>query len=74
MNPADRAQELELEEYSRNQAKAIQPAPTSPSAKVCECGARIPAARRRAVPGVQTCIGRQELDEQKKKGRYAGTN
>lgn len=59
----DRAQDLELAEYKRNQAKAIMPKPTRPSAKVCECGTRIPAARRKAVPGVQTCIECQEFNE-----------
>lgn len=35
-----------------------------PSAEECRvCGARIPVARRRAVPGVQTCIDCQtDLD------------
>lgn len=63
MTQADRAQELELADYLRNQAKAIMPKHERPSAKVCECGARIPAARRKAVPGVQTCIECQELNE-----------
>lgn len=63
MTPEDRAQELELAEYERNQAKAIQPKVTRPSARECECGARIPAARRKAVPGVQTCVECQEFNE-----------
>ncbi|MDO8414142.1 MAG: TraR/DksA C4-type zinc finger protein [Gallionellaceae bacterium] len=68
MTPEDRAQALELAEYERNQAKAIMQKPTRPSAKLCECGERIPAARRKAVPGVQTCIECQALNE-KMKGR-----
>lgn len=36
---------------------------TRPSARMCECGALIPAARRKAVPGVQTCIECQEFSE-----------
>lgn len=46
------------------------------SAKVCECGQRIPAARRKAVPGVQLCIDCQEFEEQrgKLKGRHASSN
>lgn len=69
MTPEDRAQALELAEYERNQAKAIMSKPVRPSATECECGARIPAARRRAVPGVQTCIECQKFNEQTK-GRY----
>lgn len=63
MKPEDRAQELELAEYVSNQAKAIMPVATRPSAKECECGTRIPAARRKAVPGVQTCIECQKFNE-----------
>lgn len=63
VRPEDRAQELELEEWQRNQAKAIMPKAMRPSAKVCECGTRIPAARRKAVLGVQTCIECQEFNE-----------
>lgn len=66
---ADRAQELELEDYERNQAKAIMPKPVRPSAKWCEgagCGERIPEARRKAVPGVQFCVECQEFEERKK--------
>ncbi|HEU0283264.1 MAG TPA: TraR/DksA C4-type zinc finger protein [Gallionella sp.] len=65
-NPADRAQEIELDEYQRNQAKAILPAPERPSAKWCAapgCGDRIPDARRKAVPGVQFCVECQEFNE-----------
>ena len=62
----DRAQELELAEYEHNQAKAIMPKATRPSAKLCECGARIPAARRKAVPGVQTCVECQGMNEKKR--------
>ena len=32
MNSTDRAQQIELEEYERNQAKAIMPKTTRPSA------------------------------------------
>jgi phage/conjugal plasmid C-4 type zinc finger TraR family protein len=72
MRPEDRAQELELAEYERNQVKAIMPKPARPSAKWCEapgCGERIPDARRKAVPGVQFCKECQELAEkQTRKG------
>ncbi len=71
MNSTDRAQQIELEEYERNQAKAIMPKTTRPSAKWCEgagCGERIPDARRKAVPGVQFCVECQELNERTKGG------
>jgi phage/conjugal plasmid C-4 type zinc finger TraR family protein len=67
MNPADRAQEIELEEYERNQAKGRLPAPERPSAKWCVghgCGERIPEARRKALPGVQLCVDCQILFEE----------
>lgn len=69
MKPEDRAQELELKEWEARQASGRLLKPSRPSARVCECGARIPAARRKAVPGVQTCIECQEFNEQTK-GRY----
>lgn len=72
MKPEDRAQELELMEYESTQARAIMPAATRPSAKWCTgrgCGERIPEARRRAIPGVQLCLGCQKLSEERK--RYA---
>ena len=69
MNPADRAQELELADYERNQEKAIMPETTRLSAMWCGCGVRIPDARRKAVPGVQFCIECQELEERKNKGK-----
>lgn len=71
MSPEDRAQALELEDYERNQARAIQPASALLSAEWCGsacCGERIPDARREAVPGVQLCVGCQELIE-KTRGR-----
>lgn len=63
MKPEDFAQELELKEWVARQASGRLPEPVRPSAKVCECGTRIPAARRKAVLGVQTCIECQEFNE-----------
>ena len=77
MTPEDRAQQIELEEYERNQAKALLPKTDRKSAKWCEgdgCGERIPEARRKAIPGVQLCVECQELEEKKQKGRYATAN
>ena len=76
MTPEDRAQAIELEEYERNQRKAIMPKATRTSAKWCEaagCGERIPDARRKAIPGVQFCVECQELNE-KVKTRYGNIN
>lgn len=44
------------------------------SARECdECGARIPEARRKAIPGVRLCIDCQSAYE-KKNGRSSGIN
>lgn len=40
-----------------------------PSLKRCEeCAAKIPEARRKAVPGVRLCVSCQELRDQKQAG------
>lgn len=37
---------------------------TGVSATQCEeCGAPVPAERRRLIPGVKKCVGRQEVQE-----------
>lgn len=65
MTPEDRAQELELAEYERNQAKAIMSLAVAPSAKYCtDCGDEIPEARRMAVHGCARCVLCQEILEQ----------
>jgi phage/conjugal plasmid C-4 type zinc finger TraR family protein len=39
--------------------------PTGPSLESCaECGARIPEARRAAIPGVRLCVACQETHDQ----------
>lgn len=65
----------DAEELFRQQALATQKAlarlvnrPAGESAKWCEgpaCGARIPEARRRAVPGARFCVECQQIEEQK---------
>jgi len=63
---ADRAQDLEMDEYMRNQRRGIMTLPTAPSAKYCtdaHCGDEIPEARRLAIPGVLYCAGCQERRE-----------
>jgi phage/conjugal plasmid C-4 type zinc finger TraR family protein len=48
--------------------------PTGPSLEACaECGAKIPEARREAIPGVRLCIACQEAADQKV-GHSAGYN
>jgi phage/conjugal plasmid C-4 type zinc finger TraR family protein len=38
--------------------------PTGPSLEACaECGAKIPEARREAMPGVRLCVGCQEAHD-----------
>lgn len=72
---ADRAQELELAEYQRNQRHAIMELPAAPSAKYCTyatCGDEIPEARRIAVPGVMFCAkcqARREYEKRMREGR-----
>lgn len=56
--PTDLAQQFELAEYIETQRRAIMPKPVRESAKYCRdvsCGAEIPEARRKAVPGTQYC-------------------
>ena len=68
MDQFDRAQAIELADYEHNQAKAIMPKPARPSATHCEdCGAPIPAKRRKAVPGVQLCVDCQDMKEKRGK-------
>ena len=48
--------------------------PSGPSLESCaECGARIPEARREAVPGVRLCLPCQDAAD-KKVGHNAGYN
>ena len=40
--------------------------PTGPSLESCaECGAKIPEARREAIPGVRLCLACQEVEDKK---------
>lgn len=67
MKPEDFAQELELKEWEARQASGRLPEPVAESATHCRdphCGDEIPEARRKAWPGVQFCVGCQELNEQ----------
>jgi len=48
--------------------------PTGPGRARCEeCDAKIPAARRKAVPGVRLCVACQEVHDQEQ-GSVAGYN
>jgi phage/conjugal plasmid C-4 type zinc finger TraR family protein len=60
----DRASDLEQQQREDALAEAryrSERQRARPSAEECQvCGGRIPVARRRAVPGVQTCVHCQE--------------
>lgn len=63
----DRAQAREEEmrgDALAEQARRAHPR-TGDSASECACGEPIPEARRRAVPGVQTCIECQREAERR---------
>jgi phage/conjugal plasmid C-4 type zinc finger TraR family protein len=48
--------------------------PKGPSLKRCErCDAKIPEARRKAVPGVRLCVNCQD-ERDKEQGAFAGYN
>jgi len=54
----DRAQEREAElraDALADQAR-LHPLPSGESPTECDCGEPIPEARRRALPGVRTCV------------------
>ena len=54
--------------------RARSQAPKGPSLKRCEaCDAKIPEARRKAVPGVRLCVSCQE-ERDKKSTAYSGYN
>lgn len=47
-----------------NQIQQIRQQLTGVSATQCEeCGAPVPAERRRLIPGVRKCVGCQEVEE-----------
>lgn len=61
----DRVQQHVAEELARNLAK-VTCRPLMVSAFFCEeCDGEIPAERRAAVAGVQTCITCQDINERK---------
>ena len=67
----DRAQALELllrEDALRDQAlrAGLAGKTETDSATECDCGALIPEARRKAVPGCQRCVKCQTAHENKK--------
>ncbi|MBP6708415.1 MAG: TraR/DksA C4-type zinc finger protein [Candidatus Accumulibacter sp.] len=61
----EREDELRADAIAEQRRRAgLEGKTAADSAKTCEaCGGRIPAARRRAVPGVQTCVECQTLIE-----------
>lgn len=70
MTPDELAQQRELDEWERNQRRAIMPESLTPSAKYCtdmSCGEAIPEDRRLAIPGVLFCADCQARREQEKR-------
>ncbi len=58
----DQAQERQAEHTRAALERAAANRPTGPSLERCEdCGERIPAKRRYAVPGCTRCISCQEV-------------
>jgi phage/conjugal plasmid C-4 type zinc finger TraR family protein len=54
--------------------RARSQAPSGPSlARCAECDTKIPAARRRAIPGVRLCVVCQEADD-KAQTAFSGYN
>ena len=70
MDDIDRAQEREqqLREDALNEVRRKAHGEGKGAAECRECGGRIPAARRKAVPGVELCVRCQEFNE-KRRGR-----
>ncbi len=70
MDDVDRAT-LRIEEISGDALEEVRRRmPHGASAEFCrapDCGVRIPAARRKAVPGVQLCIDCQSRAEWRRK-------
>jgi len=57
MDVFDRAQEAELSAWRRlNEAPTVQVERRGRPPSRCECGGEIEPARRKALPGVRTCI------------------
>jgi phage/conjugal plasmid C-4 type zinc finger TraR family protein len=71
MDDIDKAQqhiEKELENAIRA-ARGVMPADTRSAETCAECGCEIPAQRRQAIPGVQTCFDcAVELESRKLRG------
>lgn len=61
---AQRAEEMFLQQALRQLNAGLRPRDAEPEPETClACGAEIPEARRRALPGVCTCIECQEAIE-----------
>lgn len=63
----------DYEERMREQAieAARSPISTVESARECECGNEIPEGRRKALPGIQSCVACAEL-AQRRAGQSRG--
>jgi len=68
LNPADIAQDRELEDWARRQSEAAQHETELPAAFFCEdCDDEIPPDRREAQPGCIRCAPCQTAFESLKK-------
>lgn len=70
MDDVDRAAKRTEELFDDALEEVRRRMPQGKSAEFCQvtdCGARIPAARRKAVPGVQLCIDCQSRAEWRRK-------
>ena len=65
MDDIDRAQarEQELREDALNEVRRKAHGEGKGAAECRDCGVRIPAARRKAVPGVELCVDCQAYEE-----------
>lgn len=68
----DLAQQREQEDRERHINNARARVPGVSRVLCAECGAPIPPARRRAIPGVQCCVTCQEIAELKGKHYNGG--
>lgn len=66
MDPCDRATEIETwsREDAIRRARRVAHSMTGQSEEFClDCGAEIPEARRRAIPGCKRCVDCQSMRE-----------
>lgn len=70
MDVFDKGQQLEQEQRERAIARVRQQVPKGPEVDECDCGAQIAPERKKALPGVRTCIACAEREEKQKGSRW----